>query len=79
MDIAAMDTLKASEVLHNSGIDKPHAEAIARVINDFGRDDLATRQDLRALRSDVEGMLWKQTAVICGMVFGVVGLFKVFS
>ena len=75
----AMDTLKASDVLHSSGIEKPHAEAIARVINDFGRDDLATRQDLRELRADLESMLWKQTAVIGGLVFGIVGLFKVFA
>lgn len=70
--MSTMDTLKASNELAAAGIEKAHAEAIARAINEHGRGDLVTKDYLDA-------RLWQHTATIVGSVLAIATMFKLFS
>lgn len=77
--MTSMDTLKAASELEAAGVTREHAAAIARAINDHGRAELATKQDIAQLRADLESLIWRQTAVIAGTFVGIAGLFKLFA
>jgi hypothetical protein len=49
----AFDTLAYMKRLEAGGIDRPEAEAHAEAINDYLRPDLATKEDIAALRSEM--------------------------
>ena len=80
------DTLAATRVLEEAGIERRHAEAVIGVVG-ASRAELATKADLdtglagvraevRALRSDVRAdlyrALWIQTGAIVGVVVAIV-------
>ncbi len=74
-----MDTLQAAEQLQASGVPQEQARAIARVMNDFGRADLVTKEYL-------DMRLWQLTVTIIGSVLAIngsflaiAGLFKLFG
>ena len=50
---AAFDTLTASKDLQDAGIEARHAEAIALAVKQ-GQGDLATKQDITLLKSDID-------------------------
>lgn len=52
MTVGTFDTLEASRDLTAAGMDRTQAEAVAAVIR-RGQGDLATRGDIRMLRSDL--------------------------
>ncbi len=53
MALAAFDTLKVSKDLQQAGLEKSHAEAIALAVKQ-GQGDLATKQDISLLKSDID-------------------------
>ena len=57
MSAAAFDTLKAARDLEAAGVERGQAEAIASVIRG-GQDDLATRSDTAAIKTDIAGLRW---------------------
>lgn len=60
-----MDTLKAASELKAAGIEDRHAEAISRVMNDLGRDNLVTKDYL-------DMRLWQHTAAIAVLGAGII-------
>ncbi len=50
----AFDTLAYMKRLKAGGIDRDQAEAHAEAINDYLRPDLATKDDIAALRSELK-------------------------
>lgn len=70
--MSGMDTLKAASELKAAGIEPRQAEAISRVINDVGRENLVTKDYL-------DTRLWQHTAAIAALFIGVAGLFKLFA
>jgi hypothetical protein len=50
----AFDTLAYMKRLEAGGIDRAQAEAHAEAINDYLRPDLATKDDIAALRGEME-------------------------
>ena len=57
MNAGAFDTLAAAQDLEAAGIERKHAEAIAKTVRD-GQGDLATKADIAALKSDVAALKW---------------------
>ena len=55
--MASFDTLSAAHELEAAGADRTLAEAIARTVRD-GQGELATKSDVRALKSDVRTLQW---------------------
>ena len=53
MAVAAFDTLTVSKDLQQAGIQESHAEAIALAVKQ-GQGDLATKQDIALLKSDID-------------------------
>ena len=53
MAIAAFDTLTVSKDLQQAGLEERHAEAIALAVKQ-GQGDLATKQDIALLKSDID-------------------------
>ena len=54
---ATFDTLTAARELEAAGLDRHHAEAIAKTVRD-GQGELATRADVDALRTDIAALKW---------------------
>ena len=52
MAVAAFNSLTVSKVLQQAGLEDSHAEAIAFAVKQ-GQGDLATKQDIALLKSDV--------------------------
>lgn len=67
-----MDTLKAARELESAGLPTKQAEAISRIINDLGRENLVTKDhlDIRLLQHTIA------TVAAFAMI---AGLFKLFS
>ena len=57
MSTASFDTLTAARELESAGLDRRHAEAIAKTVRD-GQGDLAAKADIAALKSDVAALKW---------------------
>ena len=53
MAVAAFDTLTVSKDLQQAGIQESHAEAIALAVKQ-GQGDLATKQDIALLKTDID-------------------------
>ncbi len=70
--MSSMDTLKAARDLENAGLPTQQAEAISRVINELGRENLVTKEflDIRLLQHTLA------TVAAFAMI---AGLFKLFS
>ncbi len=49
---AAFDTLSAAKELQAAGFEQPQAEAVARIVR-AGQGDLATKDDIAALRTEM--------------------------
>ena len=54
---AAFDTLSAAKELQAAGFEQTQAEAVARIIRD-GQGDLATKDDIAALRTELGAIKW---------------------
>ena len=54
---AAFDTLSAAKELQAAGFEQTQAEAVARIIWD-GQGDLATKDDIAALRTELGAIKW---------------------
>lgn len=70
--MSGMDTLKAASELKAAGMDPSHAEAISRVINDLGRENLVTKEYL-------DMRLFQHTAATVALVGAIVSLLKLFA
>ena len=55
MTAGTFDTLSAARELEAAGLDRRHAEPIAKTVRD-GQGDLATKADIAALKSDVAAL-----------------------
>ena len=66
MAVAAFDTLTVSKDLQQAGIQAKHAEAIALAIKQ-SQGDLATKQDITLLRSDIAQLMSELKADIAWM------------
>ena len=78
MSAGPFDTLSAAQDLESAGIERKHAEAIAKAIN-HGDERAATKADLAGTKADLEAAiadlradlyraLWMQGAVIVAVV-----------
>ena len=54
---AAFDTLSAAKELQAAGFEQTQAEAVARILRD-GQGDLATKDDIAALRTELGAIKW---------------------
>ena len=67
MSAGPFDTLSAAQDLESAGIERKHAEAIAKAIN-HGDERAATKADLADLRADLYRASWMQGAAIVAVV-----------
>ena len=56
MTALAFDTLKAAKALRDAGFEQAQAEAVAATVGGALTGDVATKGDIKELRSDMEGM-----------------------
>ena len=54
---AAFDTLSASKELQAAGFEQTQAEAVAKIVQ-AGQGDLATKDDIAALRAEMGAIKW---------------------
>ena len=54
---AAFDTLSAAKELQAAGFEQAQAEAVAKIMR-AGQGDLATKDDIGAVRSELAAMKW---------------------
>ena len=54
---AAFDTLSAAKELQAAGFEQAQAEAVAKIIR-AGQGDLATKDDIGAVRTELAAMKW---------------------
>ena len=54
---AAFDTLSASKELQAAGFEQTQAEAVAKIVR-AGQGDLATKDDIATLRSELGAIKW---------------------
>ena len=77
MAASTFDTLSAAQDLEAAGIERKHAEAIAKVV-DHGDERAATKADLEAaiagLRADLYRALWIQGVGIVAIVGGFIAI-----
>ena len=77
MTASTFDTLSAAQGLEAAGIERKHAEAIAKVVN-HGDERAATKADLDAaiagLRADLYRALWIQGAGLVAIVGGFIAI-----
>ena len=77
MAASTFDTLSAAQDLEAAGIERKHAEAIAKVV-DQGDERAATKADLEAaiagLRADLYRALWIQGVGIVAIVGGFIAI-----
>ena len=55
---AAFDTLSAAKELQAAGFEQAQAEAVAKIIRAGQGGDLATKDDIGAVRSELAAMKW---------------------
>ena len=67
MSAGPFDTLSAAQDLESAGIERKHAEAIAKAIH-HGDERAATKADLAGLRADLYRASWMQGAAIVAVV-----------
>ena len=76
MSTAAFDTLSAAQDLEAAGIERKHAEAIAKVVH-HGDERAATKADLAAAIAGLEARmyraLWIQAVAIIGTQLAIAG------
>ena len=53
---AKFDALAVARALARAGVEEPHAKAIAGIVRD-SRADLATRDDVRAIKVDIHAVM----------------------
>ncbi|MCY3796148.1 MAG: hypothetical protein OXJ53_16380 [Gammaproteobacteria bacterium] len=71
---STFDSLNAARELERAGMDRPQAEAVATAIR-AGQGNLATREDVLALRAEMSAMRWMmgiQMAISLGTLAAVV-------
>ena len=72
MTSAAFDTLAAAEALQNAGIDPEPAKAIVATVRTAagaGRDELATKADLKAELAALEARLtWRMVGIVAALL-----------
>ena len=77
MAASTFDTLSAAQDLEAAGIERKHAEAIAKVVS-HGDERAATKADLEAaiagLRADLYRALWIQGVGIVAIVGGFIAI-----
>ena len=57
MTVETFDTLQASKDLQSHGFEQEQAEAIAQVVRN-GQGELATKNDIASIRSDINSLRW---------------------
>ena len=76
MTTLAFDTLKAAKALRAAGFDDAQAEAVTEQIGVAVGENVATKNDVAAVRSDVEKLELRMTIKTCAAVAAGVGLIK---
>lgn len=76
MTTLAFDTLKAAKALRAAGFDDAQAEAVTEQISVAVGENVATKNDVAAVRSDMEKLELRMTIKTCAAVAGGVGLIK---
>ena len=76
MTTLAFDTLKAVKALRAAGFDDAQAEALTEQIGVAVGENVATKNDVALVRSDVEKLELRMTIKMYAAVAGGVGLIK---
>lgn len=76
MTTLAFDTLKAAKALRAAGFDDAQAEAVTEQISVAVGENVATKNDVARVRSDMEKLELRMTIKMYAAVAGGVGLIK---
>ena len=76
MTTLAFDTLKAAKALRAAGFDDAQAEALTEQIGVAVGENVATKNDVAAVRSDMEKLELRMTIKMYAAIAGGVGLIK---
>ena len=76
MTTLAFDTLKAAKALRAAGFDDAQAEAVTEQISVAVGENVATKNDVALVRSDMEKLELRMTIKMYAAVAGGVGLIK---
>lgn len=76
MTTLAFDTLKAAKALRAAGFDDAQAEAVTEQISVAAGENVATKNDVARVRSDIEKLELRMTIKMYAAVEGGVGLIK---
>ena len=76
MTTLAFDTLKAAKALRAAGFDDAQAEAVTEQISVAVGENVATKNDVARVRSDLEKLELRMTIRMYAAVAGGVGLIK---
>ena len=76
MTTLAFDTLKAAKALRAAGFDDAQAEAVTEQISVAAGENVATKNDVALVRSEMEKLELRMTIKMYAAVAGGVGLIK---
>ena len=68
------DTLKYSKVLEAAGISRVQAEAHIQIVSEIVEGDLATKQDIKDLQSEIERLEYRLVIKLSAIVGTIVTL-----
>jgi hypothetical protein len=74
MAARGFDTLAFVKRLSAAGMESRHAEALAEALNDNAFEALATKADIRELRSELTGLELRLTIRLGGMIAATLAL-----
>lgn len=77
MTTLAFDTLKAVKALRAAGFDDPQAEAVTEQISAAVGENVATKNDVAIVRSDMEKIELRMTVKLYAAIAAGAGLIKV--
>lgn len=77
MTTLAFDTLKAVKALRAAGFDGPQAEAVTEQISAAVGENVATKNDVAIVRSDMEKIELRMTVKLYAAIAAGAGLIKV--
>ncbi len=68
------DTLKYSKILEAAGVSRAQAEAHVRIVSEIVEVDLATKQDVKDLKSEIEKLEYRLVIKLSAIVGTIVTL-----
>lgn len=68
------DTLKYSKILEAAGISRTHAEAQIHVMTEIVEDELATKQDIKDLKDEMQKLEYRLVIKLGTLITAVVSI-----